>query len=41
MRCGDTDHMPSINGPASAPLAILSALAQEQCGLIELLHHPR
>lgn len=37
----DIDFMPSTCDLASPPLAILSALAQEQHGLIGLLHKPR
>ena len=42
MICETIDFMPSNRDLVfSPPLAILSALAQEQRGLIRLLHHPR
>ena len=41
MLCDDGDFMPSRSDLAFPPLAILSALAQEQRGLIGLLHNPR
>lgn len=41
MLCDDTGFMPSTHELAVPRLAILSALAQEQHGLIDLLHQPR